>query len=135
VVNPNGVSVKGSLKGKVGPFHDSVDTAGNGSVGVDLGKNSIGVKINKGKLSSVEVNVGKTSVELGKEDISLVVQGTGVSMERSGKTTLSFDALGLGLAATVDPQRTKGLVNGAVDHMNQAFQMNQMDQQGPVNKK
>jgi hypothetical protein len=39
------------------------------------------------------------------------------------------------LAATVDPQRTKGLVNGAVDHMNQAFQMNQMDQQGPVNKK
>jgi len=131
-LGPDAVSAKASLKGKIGPLEDSMDTDGNASVGANWGDNQVKVKLKNGIPTGAEVKAGKTIVGVSEKEASLVVQGTGLSVSKTGRTTVSVDAGGLGVSATVDPQRTKELVNRALDHMNQAWQTQRFGPEGPA---
>jgi hypothetical protein len=99
-MDPEGLSSSGSLKAKGGPLTLGVDSKGNPSAGVKIGDTDVG-------LSS-------------EGTASLVVKGTGAKVNpKTGKASISAKAGILGVSATVDPEKTKGLVNRALQHMNQ----------------
>jgi RHS repeat-associated protein len=134
-MGPDGVSAEGSIKGKVGRFENSVDSEGNSTLGAKLGKNSsVELGLTKDGKPSAEIQVGKTKINAGEGSYSLVIQGNGLEVNKSGRAKISIDAGGVGVSAGVDPQRTKDYVNGALGHMNQAMQMNQGGPSAPAKK-
>ena len=105
-VGPDGLSSSGSLKAPQGPFEMSVNSEGKPSIQAKFGDTVVG-----------------TSAD---GTMSLMVKGTGASVNaETGKTSVSAKAGVLGVSATVDPQKTKGLVERAMSHMNQAQQVYQ----------
>ena len=76
---------------------------------------------------SLRAKFGDTSVGMSADGtMSLVLKGTGASVNpETGKASVSAKSGVLGISAKVDPQKTKGLVDRAMSHINQAQQVNQ----------
>ena len=105
-LGPDGLSSSGSLKTQEGPLEMSVNSEGRPSLRAKFGDTSVGMSADG--------------------TMSLVLKGTGASVNpETGKASVSAKSGVLGISAKVDPQKTKGLVDRAMSHINQAQQVNQ----------